>query len=324
MKQLKEKNVLSNRNTKNMKKHLSIIFLTVVAFPILGNCSFVLSEINQVNLVSRSNSIDYKDTIQWNRKKTAPWFVDRFKLGAGFFSATTTTDIAIGNNSGALGSRIDFEKDLGLKRNVGTFMANFQWRISRRWRMDVSYYQLNRSANVSLQRSFDFGDNTYNVNANVSSFFNNTIYRVSWGYAIIAKPTAELGLLLGTHTLQTNIGIGVISGGAGVAYKDNYNLTAPLPDLGIWGGVALGKRWALNGEFDYLTITTGNVKGDIVGYNASLNFKATQHLDLSLGYTGFNFTIDADNNAQSGHIGWGYNGPSFTANIRFGHNNWNH
>ncbi len=59
MKQLKEKNVLSNRNTKNMKKHLSIIFLTVVAFPILGNCSFVLSEINQVNLVSRSNSIDY-------------------------------------------------------------------------------------------------------------------------------------------------------------------------------------------------------------------------------------------------------------------------
>jgi hypothetical protein len=70
-----------------------------------------------------------------------------------------------------------------------------------------------------LQRIFDFLDNTYNVNANVSSFFNNTIYRVSWGYAIIAKPTAELGLLLGTHTLQTNIGIGVISGGSELLIK---------------------------------------------------------------------------------------------------------
>jgi hypothetical protein len=254
----------------------------------------------------------------------APWFVDRFKLGAGFFNATTSTDNAIGNNSGVSGSRIDFENDLGLKRDVGTFLANFQWRISRRWRMDISYEQLNRSSTATLQRTINFGDNTYNLNANISSFFNNTIYRVSWGYAILAKHTAELGLLIGTHTLQTNIGIGLTSGGVGVAYSDNYKLTAPLPDLVFWGGAAIGKRWALNGEFDYLTITTGNIKGDIVGYNAALNFKATQHIDLSLGYTGFNFTIDANNNKQSGHIGWGYNGPSLTANIRFGHNNWNH
>jgi hypothetical protein len=307
-----------------MKKYFLYFLIAVFVLPISASCSSILESENISGFINTSNSMAYRDSIQWNKKKTAPWFVDRFKIGAGFFSATTTTDIAIGNNSGALGSRIDFEKDLGLKKNVGTFMANFQWRISRRWRMDISYYQLNRSTSTTLQRNFDFGDHTYNVDAKVSSFFNNTIYRVSWGYAILAKPTAELGLLLGTHTLQTNIGIGLTAGGAGVAYNDNYNLTAPLPDLGIWGGVALGKRWALNGEFDYLTITTGNIKGDIVGYNASLNFKATNHFDLSLGYTGFDFTIDANNNKQSGHIGWGYHGPSFTANIRFGHNNWNH
>jgi hypothetical protein len=307
-----------------MKKQLLLSFITAIIFPIASFSAVINKGSSLAALHTNLNLVDYKDTIQWSKQKTAAWFVDRFKLGAGFFNATTTTEIAIGNNSGSIGSNIDFEKELGLQRNTGTFMANFQWRISRRWRMDVSYYQLNRSASATLQRTINFGDNTYNVSANVSSFFNNTIYRVSWGYAILAKPTAELGLLIGTHTLQTNIGIGLTAGGAGVAYKDNYNLTAPLPDFGIWGGLSLAKRWALNGEFDYLTITTGNIKGDIVGYNASLNFKATQHFDLLLGYTGFNFSVDANKGTQSGHIGWGYHGPSVTANIRFGHNNWRH
>ncbi len=79
------------------------------------------------------------------KAKKAPWFVERFKITAGFLSANNNTSIKI-SNSGGLGSVIDFEKDLGFNTNVGIFLANFQWRSSRRSRFDFSYYQLNRSA----------------------------------------------------------------------------------------------------------------------------------------------------------------------------------
>lgn len=308
-----------------MRKYFLQILIAafVVPMSVLGNSP--VKSLYASKLTTVLNQTDFRDSINWSKKKTAPWFVDRFKIGAGFFAATTTTDIKLGNTSGgSIGSDIDFEKDLGMKRNVETFLANFQWRISRRWRMDFSYYQLNRSSSKTLERTINYGDHTYNVSATVSSYFNNTIYRASFGYAILAKPTAELGLLVGAHTLQSSMGIGLTAGGAGVAYNDNFNFTAPLPDFGIWGGVALSKRFALNGEFDYLSIASGDFKGEIVGYHASLSFKALKQLDLSLGYTGFNFSIDANTNHQNAHIGWGYNGPSITADFRFGHNNWKH
>jgi hypothetical protein len=81
---------------------------------------------------------------------------------------------------------------------------------------------------------------------------------------------------------------------------------------------------ALSGEFNYLTITTGDISGEIVGYNAVLMYKATKHLDLSLGYTGFNFKVDANINSNKAHIGWGYNGPSITAGFSFGNKKWAH
>jgi hypothetical protein len=99
-----------------MKKYFLYFLIAVFVLPISANCSSILESENTSGFINTSNSMAYRDSIQWNKKKTAPWFVDRFKISAGFFSATTTTDIAIGNNSGALGSRIDFEKDLGLKK----------------------------------------------------------------------------------------------------------------------------------------------------------------------------------------------------------------
>ncbi len=264
------------------------------------------------------------DSIKGNNHKLAPWFVERCRLSAGYMSAVNNTDIKVGATIGGVGTDIDFEKDLGFDKQIGTFMVNFQWRISRRSRFDFSYLQFNRSSTKTLDRTIQFGDNTYNVSANVSSFFNTTIYRASWGYALLAKPKAELGFLIGTHTLQTSVGMGIKTAAGSLTSNQNFNFTAPLPDLGIWGGVSLNNRLALNGEFNYLAINTGDVSGQIVGYNAVLMYQATKHVDLSLGYTGFNFKVDANVNSNKAHIGWGYNGPSITAGFSFGKKAWAH
>lgn len=257
------------------------------------------------------------------KAKQAPWFVERFKLSAGFLSANNNTSIKV-SNSGGLGTAIDFEKDLRFNTNVGTFLSNFQWRSSRRSRFDFSYYQLNRSSTAKISKDIVFEGNTYNANATINSVFNNAIYRFSYGYAILAKPTAELGLSIGTHTLQTSVGIAATAGGTTLAPSDNFDFTAPIPDLGIWGGFSMGPKWAVNGEISYFTITTGDVKGSVIGYNAALLYTPVKNLSLALGYTGFNFNVDVKTTKESGSIDWGHNGFSFGASFSFGRKSWVH
>jgi hypothetical protein len=254
--------------------------------------------------------------------KKAPWFVERFRVGVGFFGPSNNTAVRLGASNGLIGTNIDFENDLGFERTTNTFAAHLQWRSSRRSRFDLEYYQLNRSSSKSLQRTIQFGDDIYNINANVKAFFNNSVYRFSYGYAIISKPKVELGLQLGIHTMQSSMGIALAAGGVGASASEDFGFTAPLPNLGIWGGYALSKRFALKGDFSYLSLNTGEVNGKIVSYQAALMYRILPKFDITAGYSGFNFEIDATVDKQNAGITWGYNGPSLTLNYSFGKKRW--
>jgi hypothetical protein len=117
--------------------------------------------------VIHTYSQDHDSTLNIKPKKTAPWFVERFRLSAGLFVPVNNTSIQVGIKGGAIGTEIDFEKDLGFGKTDFTFLANFQWRISRRSRLNLNYYNIPRNSTHTLQKDITFGDNTYPVNATV-------------------------------------------------------------------------------------------------------------------------------------------------------------
>src|SRR5664279_3593417 len=121
-------------------------------------------------------------------KLVAPWWVEKFRLSAGFFESITNTTIQVGLNGAANGTDINFQKDLGLGANFSTFLTNFQWRLSRRSRVSLGYFNMKRSATHTLQKDITFDSTTYPVNSSVNSYFNTAIYQFSYGYAIIEKP----------------------------------------------------------------------------------------------------------------------------------------
>ena len=254
----------------------------------------------------------------------APWWVEKFKLTAGFFYPVNSTKIQVGLNGQAQGTDIDFEKDLGFGSSVGTFLANFQWRISRRSRINLAFYDIRRSSTHILQRDITFNDQTYHANATVNSFFNTAIYQFSYGYAIIEKPKYELGLLIGTHTVGGNAGIALNGASAGASTKNDFGFTAPLPDLGIWGGYAFSNRFAVNLDMDYLSLTVNNITGRLLAYNLVFSYKLIEQLDLSLAYSGLNFDVKTLKKNVNGDFRWGYNGPSLGATFSFGKKSWVH
>ncbi len=257
-------------------------------------------------------------------KKRAPWFVERFKVVVGGFVPVNNTNIQVGVKGGAAGTDIDFERDLGFNKTDITFLAGFQWRISRRSRINLSYYNIPRSSTHTLTRDITFNDNTYHVDASVKSYFNTAIYQFSYGYAIIAKPNFELGLMIGAHIVGGKAGISLNTANAGVETSNNFGFTAPLPDLGIWGGYAIDNKWAVNFEGDYLSLTIGDINGSIFAYNLLVNYRLTEKWGISVGYTGLNFKVNASKPKVEGDFKWSYNGPSLGLIYSFGKKSWIH
>ncbi len=252
-----------------------------------------------------------------------PWFVERFKISAGAFYVVNNTNVRL-ELKDAMGTDMQLEKDLGMSREVTTFLANIQWQISRRSHLGLNYYNIHRNASHVLQKDIIVEDNVYPVNSSVTSFFNTAIYQFSYGYSIFSKPTFEAGLLIGAHLLHTNTGISLDGTNTGVDVQNNFGFTAPLPDLGIWGSWALNKRFAINSNISYFALTLNNKSGRLLAYTLNLTYKLVKQLDLTLGYTGLDFKVDVIRPDVSGFFKWGYNGPLLMANFSFGKKSWRH
>jgi len=306
----------------------SISLTVIVVLTIVGKCTAqgtaMRPTTHQLDAVF-SKDVAFSEAIANKTPKPrrhVPWFVEKFKVSAGVFLTVNNTDVQIAGNNGNIATDIDLENDLGFKTTSTTFLGDFQWRSSSRSRFDLSYYSIHRNSTANLQKTVQFGDHTYNVNTTVNAYFNTDIYRFSYGYAILSKPNYEAGLLIGAHVVKAGLGLSITGSNVSASVQDNFGVTAPLPDFGIWGGYAFGRDWAINGEFDYLALTVDNIYGRILGYNFSVTYRPVKQLNVSLGYTGLNCRVDATEDHLNGHIKWGYNGPTLTAAFTFGRKGW--
>lgn len=253
-----------------------------------------------------------------------PWHDRRFRVTAGAFFPVNNTEIEVGTNNGNRGTKIDLEDDLGFSKSSASFMATFDWRISKRSRLGFEYFALDRSSSKTLEKEITFGEHTYNINTRVTAFFDVQIARIAYGYAFLAKPKYQAGLLIGAHVLFTDLGLRVNANQASAEYRDNFNFTAPLPDVGIWGEFVLTKRFGLYVNANYLALKIDDIDGRIISYNLSLLYNVHKNFSLTAGYTGLNFKIDAVEKRLNGFLKWGYNGPTLSAAYTFGgHINFN-
>lgn len=73
--------------------------------------------------------------------------------------------------------------------------------------------------------------------------------------------------MVGTHILRTEVGINLMGSTAGIGYNDNFDFTAPLLDVGIWGRYAISNKFAINGNISYFSLKVVHISGKIINYN---------------------------------------------------------
>ncbi|MDW8852147.1 hypothetical protein SD960_18730 [Flavobacterium sp. MMLR14_040] len=298
-----------------MKKLFSLLVISLFWFSAQAQTTAEIPA--ETTLPTLQNNNDLEDLQDYDVNEL-PWHARRFKFTAGAFFPLNNTQIQVGRNSTDTGTEIDLENDLGFSKSSVSFLSTFEWRISRRSRLGFEYFNLDRTSSKTLERDITFGDNTYNVNARVSAYFNVQIARIAYGYAFLSKPKYEAGLLIGSHVMFVDLGLRLEGEGQSLEYRDSFNFTAPLPDVGVWGEFVLGERFGLYVNANYLAVKIDNTDGRILSYNLSLLYNVHKNFSLTAGYTGLNFKIDTIRERLNGYLKWGYNGPTLSAAYTFG------
>ncbi len=237
-----------------------------------------------------------------------PWTVHRFNFKAGGFFPISNTIIRVDGARGH-GTDIDLEK-IGMPRHTPTLLFGFNGRFGNHNRVDFNYYRLHRHTDRKLEKDIDFGEHTYPINADIYAYFNTDVYRVSYGYAFFSNKKFDIGANIGFHVLAFDLGMSTTGNTLELSYKDDFGITAPLPNFGIWGTYAISSKFAVTAEFDYLAVKIKNIDGKIIATDLALQYKLLEHFYVNVGYTGLWVKIDASKRKFEGDLSWGYNGPS--------------
>lgn len=232
---------------------------------------------------------------------------DKFYFGAGVFLTTTTSNLQVDSNAG-VGTSLDMEQLLGLQSNKGVPVGMARWRFTDRWRVEVEYFQLNRSGTKTIDRSIQVGDTAYPVNAQMNSKFDFSDARVSVGYSFFKTPDKELGVALGAHVLSYNVSLNGTFNGAAIG-SETATVTAPLPVISGYGTFALTDHWAVDARLDRFSLTYDAYKGNMTSVAVDVLYQPFRHVGFGLGYRAVYIDLGFTASNWSGNAQQSFQGP---------------
>lgn len=240
-----------------------------------------------------------------------PALNDRFFVHVGLFVPKSTTSAQL-NSSTGVGTNVDFEQLLGIQTQKGVPDAAARWRISQRWRVELEYFELNRSGNRTVDRDIQWRDQLFPVNAQVASSFDVSDTRISMGYSFFKTPDKELGAGLGVHVLKYSASLGTASFGS-----QSGGATAPLPVASIYGQFALTDEWSVGSRVDWLSLSYSQYSGSITSVSADLMYQPFRHLGFGVAFRSLFVDFTSTNSGWNGKIKQSFQGPLFYANATF-------
>jgi hypothetical protein len=253
------------------------------------------------------------DDIPWGLN---PALNDKIFIGLGtLYAAKTSSTAQLNSQTLGVGTVVDFQNTLGMSSTAWGPDAEFRWRMSEHWRLEVSYFWLGQNGNKSIDRDIQWGDVVYPVNAQVTSTLNFSDLRTSVGYSFYKTSDKELGVGLGLHVLGYQASLGTPSQGT-----EGGNVLAPLPVLSIYGGFALDEQWSVGARLDLFSLTYQQYHGGITVLGLNLLYQPFRHVGFGVGYTGLFLNFQADSTGLGsfqGKLNQNVQGPSFYVTASF-------
>ena len=242
-------------------------------------------------------------------------------LALGFFHPKTTTSAQLDSATHGIGTNIDFERALGMETQKGVPDFYARWRISDRWRFDAGYFELNRSGDKVIDREIQWGDQTYQVGAELKSKFDFSDFRMSGGYSLFRRPDKDVGVGFGFHVATYNTALSLAGTGnlvGTVSSSEAKRVLAPLPVLTAYGNFALTDRWAVNVRVDRFALSYNGNSGNITGSAIDLRYQPFRHVGFGFAYRSLFLDATIARSASTVAFGQTFQGPLAYLSASFG------
>jgi hypothetical protein len=239
----------------------------------------------------------------------------KFVLAVNAFFPSLTTRIRVDATDGTTGTVLDFEQNLGLSDTETLPSLSIKWRFAKKHSLELGYFELNRSGSAVSVTEIRFGDEVFDIDLPISTFFDTSVLSVGYSYSLLFDAKMELALSAGlsvqdmTFGLRGDTGLDLISESSGV--------TAPLPAFGISGGYAITDKWTVRGQLRYFSLKLStsdedDLEGQIVDAGLGIFHHTFKHVQFGLNYSYFDVAAEFGNENRFNTLDYKYNGPMFT------------
>jgi len=271
-------------------------------------------------LLAASQPVAAQSSNDWENWPTG----DRWRIGAGYFAPDLDTKVVVTDSSGNLGTGISFEQNLGLSDNEGTGMLFVDWRFFKRHAVSYRYFELKRSATTNSSVAIRVGEEVFDVNLPITSFFDITAHEISYSYSLLFDQKKELFLGVGVSIQDLALGIqGTESSpNPGELINSTLDSTAPLPTLNIGFDYAFSDKWIFQSRFGWLAVELDfaadrDLSGEIINANAGILWKAFENVGFFANYQVFDVNVDYVNAGVRFAVDYDYQGPVLGVSVNF-------
>lgn len=167
----------------------------------------------------------------------------RFSLTYGSYAGGFDTDVRVDDTTTeAVGTEINLESELGLDdaEQLGRFAV--RWRPFNRHELAATYTAARRSGFEAIDREITFEDNTYPVNAEVTTQFDTDLTELTYTYWLRKRERDGFGLTLGVSRIALDASLVATRPGQSVAITNEATTDVPVALIGAQARFAFGSR----------------------------------------------------------------------------------
>lgn len=183
--------------------------------------------------------------------------------------------------------KIDFT-NVGLAEDYTSWMLEYHFRLSERWRISAAAYRFTQGAGKTLETAFNFDGVEYEVGVDVRSKINVDTYILDAMYTVYQDSNAEISVGAGIHALDSSLRISAVAdiNGQPIAESEraSASVLAPLPNLRASGFYAFNEDWSVWATVGWLSANIDNIEGSFEYAHLRGQYQITDGLGLSLGY----------------------------------------
>ena len=271
-------------------------------------------------LLVTSSPIAAQNSADWEEWPTG----DRWRIGAGYFAPDLDTKVVVTDSSGNLGTGISFEQNLGLSDNEGTGMLFVDWRFFKRHAVSYRYFELKRSATTNSSVSIRVGEEVFDVNLPITSFFDITAHEISYSYSLLFDQKKELFVGAGISIQDLALGIqGTESSpDPGEIINSTLASTAPLPTLNMGFDYAFSDKWLFQSRLGWLVVELDfaadeDLSGEIINANVGILWKAFENVSFFANYQVFHVDVEYVDAGAKFAVDYNYKGPVLGVSVNF-------